>query len=118
MEDAQVQPDQLARFQEPLPHPGEILLEDFMRPYGLSPLALSRRMGLRDRTRIERLSRSQTAVTPDTAIRLGRVFGTGPDFWMNLQIQHDITRLWLHNAAEFARVEPIAPDMLPLADPA
>jgi antitoxin HigA-1 len=44
------------------------------------------------RTRIERLAREETAITPDTALRLARYFGTTPEFWMNLQTAYDITR--------------------------
>lgn len=77
-------------FDTPLPHPGEHLREDFLPEYGLTAGALAKAMGLKDRTRIERLIREKQAITPDTALRLGRVFGTTPDFWMNLQAQHDL----------------------------
>lgn len=77
-------------FETPLPHPGEHLREDFLPEYGLTAGALAKAMGLKDRTRIERLIREKQPVTPDTALRLGRVFGTTPDFWMNLQAQHDL----------------------------
>lgn len=48
-------------------------------------------MGLKDRIRIERLIREKQAITPDPALRLGRVFGTSPDFWMGLPNQHDLS---------------------------
>lgn len=79
-------------FETPLPHPGEILREDFMAPLGLTANALARAMGLKDRTRIERLSRELQPVTPDTALRLERVFGASAGFWMNLQAQHDLSK--------------------------
>lgn len=78
-------------FAEPLAHPGEHLREDFLPDYHLTAGALAKAMGLKDRTRIERLIREKQSVTPDTALRLGRVFGTSPEFWMNLQIQHDLS---------------------------
>ncbi len=78
-------------FMEPLAHPGEHLREDFLPEYRLTAGALAKAMGLRDRTRIERLIREKQPVTPDTALRLGRVFGTSPEFWMNLQMQHDLS---------------------------
>jgi len=78
-------------FAEPLAHPGEHLREDFLPDYGLTAGALAKAMGLKDRTRIERLIREKQPVTPDTALRLGRVFGTSPEFWMNLQNQHDLS---------------------------
>lgn len=78
-------------FAEPLAHPGEHLREDFLPDYGLTAGALAKAMGLKDRTRVERLVREKQPVTPDTALRLGRVFGTSPEFWMNLQAQHDLS---------------------------
>lgn len=70
-------------------HPGEILREEFLRPLALSPYALARELHV-PRTRIERLAREETPVTADTALRLGRYFGTGPEFWMNLQTAFDL----------------------------
>ncbi len=78
-------------FAHPLAHPGEHLREDFLPEYRLTAGALAKAMGLKDRTRIERLIREKQPVTPDTALRLGRVFGTSPEFWMNLQNQHDLS---------------------------
>jgi antitoxin HigA-1 len=95
-------------FVSPLPHPGEILLEDFMVPFNLSALALSKRMGLRDRSRIERLSRCKTSLTPDTALRLARVFNTTPEFWMNLQSQHDLTRAAIEVGGALNDIKPIS----------
>ena len=70
-------------------HPGEILREEFMSPLGLSGYALAAACHV-PRTRIERLARKETQVTADTALRLGRYFGTGPEFWMNLQTAFDL----------------------------
>ncbi len=78
-------------FNSPLPHPGEHLREDFLPDYGLTAGALAKAMGLKDRTRIERLIREKQPITPDTALRLGRVFATSPEFWMSLQAQHDLS---------------------------
>ncbi len=78
-------------FSEPLAHPGEHLREDFLPDYHLTAGALAKAMGLKDRTRIERLIREKQPISPDTALRLGRVFGTSAEFWMNLQIQHDLS---------------------------
>jgi addiction module HigA family antidote len=57
----------------------------------LSPYAVARAVGV-PRTRIERLANEQTAVTADTALRLGRYFGTTPAFWMGMQAQYDLER--------------------------
>jgi antitoxin HigA-1 len=96
------------KFVSPLPHPGEILREDFMVPFGLNAAALSKRMGLTDRTRIERLSRCKSALSPDTALRLARVFETSPEFWMNLQSQHDLTRAAIEVGGSLSTIQPIS----------
>lgn len=99
---------ELDKFVSPLPHPGEILREDFMIPSGLSAAALSKMMGLKDRTRIERLSRCKAALSPDTALRLARVFETSAEFWMNLQSQHDLTRAAIEVGASLNHIKPIS----------
>lgn len=77
----------------PLPplHPGEVLREEFMMPLGLSAYALARACGV-PRTRIERVAAEEIGIRGDTAIRLGRVFDTTPEFWMNLQQRFDLER--------------------------
>jgi addiction module HigA family antidote len=94
-------------FRSPLPHPGEILREDYMAPLDLTAGALARAMGLKDRTRIERLVRETQPVTPDTALRLGRVFGTSAQFWMALQTQHDLSAAAIAAKKELATIQPI-----------
>jgi antitoxin HigA-1 len=64
-------------------------------------------MGLKDRTRIERLVREQQPVKPDTALRLARVFGTTPEFWLNLQAQHDLSKAAIAHREELAKIEPL-----------
>lgn len=70
-------------------HPGEVLREEFLVPMKLTPYAVASRLGV-PRTRIERLAREETAVTADTALRLGKFFKTTPAFWMNMQAQFDL----------------------------
>lgn len=94
-------------FAAPLSHPGEHLREDFLPEFGLTPGALAKAMGLKDRTRIERVVREQQPVTSDTALRLARVFGTTADFWMNLQVQHDLSRAAIAAREELAAIEPL-----------
>jgi addiction module HigA family antidote len=79
----------IGRRPRPAVHPGEILREEFMGPLALSGYALAAACHV-PRTRIERLAREETPVTADTALRLGRYFGTGPEFWMNLQTTFDL----------------------------
>jgi addiction module HigA family antidote len=94
-----------ASFSEPLAHPGEILREDYLPAYKLSAGALARAMGLKDRSRIEQLVREQRSITSDTALRLARVFGTSPEFWMNLQAQHDLSRDAITNHEALSHIE-------------
>jgi addiction module HigA family antidote len=96
-------------FVSPAPHPGEHLRADFLPEYGLTPGSLAKAMGLRDRTRIERLVRGAQPVTPDTALRLARVFGTSPQFWMNLQAQHDLSVVAIARRDDLAAIEPLEP---------
>lgn len=70
-------------------HPGEILREEFLIPMGLSAIGLAKALHL-PRSRIERICREETAVTADTALRLGKFFGTTPRFWLNLQTNYDL----------------------------
>ena len=70
-------------------HPGEILREEYLRPLNLKPYTLAKKLGV-PRTRIERLAAESTPVTPDTALRLGKFFGTTPQFWMNMQTSYDL----------------------------
>jgi addiction module HigA family antidote len=96
-------------FRSPLPHPGEHLREDYLPDYGLSAGALAKAMGLKDRTRIERLVRETQPVTPDTALRLSKVFGTTADFWMNLQAQYDLSAAAIAARDELKTIRPLKP---------
>ena len=72
-------------------HPGEILSEDFLKPLAMSVNALA--IALRvPATRMGAIVKGERSVTADTALRLGRFFRTSPEFWMNLQTAHDLTR--------------------------
>ena len=70
-------------------HPGEMLREEFLAPLGLSALRVARAAGV-PRTRIERILREETGISADTALRLGKVLGTTPEFWINLQTRYDV----------------------------
>jgi len=70
-------------------HPGEVLLEDFLRPLGVSRYRLAKDTGL-PQTRIGEIVRGRRAVTADTALRFGRFFGTSAEFWMTLQARYDL----------------------------
>ena len=70
-------------------HPGEILRVEFLEPLGMTPYALAAACRV-PRTRFERLAAERARVSPDTALRLGRYFGTTPGFWLAIQAQYDI----------------------------
>jgi len=72
-------------------HPGEVLAELYLKPLGMSAIALAKRLNV-PRTRIERLVKGETSLTVDTAMRLARFFGNTPEFWMNLQRAYDLAR--------------------------
>lgn len=70
-------------------HPGEILLEEFLKPLGLSQNRLARDLGVPPR-RVNEIVLGKRSVTPDTALRLARYFGTSERFWLGLQTDYDL----------------------------
>ena len=72
-------------------HPGEILLEEFLRPIGQTQVALAAHVGVPVQ-RINELVRGKRGVTPETAWLLSQALGTSPEFWLNLQSSYDLAR--------------------------
>ncbi|MCG6656231.1 HigA family addiction module antidote protein [Halomonas campisalis] len=70
-------------------HPGEILLEDFIEPMGLTKNALATAIGV-PATRIGQITRGERAITADTDLRLSRYFGTSEGYWLRLQNAYDL----------------------------
>lgn len=70
-------------------HPGEILRKEFLVPLGLSAHALAMKLKV-PAPRINDIVRERRAITPDTALRLARYFGTTAQFWLNLQTSYDL----------------------------
>ena len=70
-------------------HPGEILLEDFMKPAGITQYRLARAMNVYPR-KINEIVQGKRAITADTALRLARVFGTSAEVWINLQAHYEL----------------------------
>ncbi len=91
----------------PPTHPGEMLLEEFVKPLGITQSALALRLGV-SFPRLNELIRGKRSLTPDTALRLARVVGMSPEFWLGLQLDWD---LWhaLHDqkAEEISRLTPL-----------
>jgi antitoxin HigA-1 len=93
--------------QRPPTHPGQMLLEEFLKPLGVSHSALAARLGI-SFPRMNEIIRGKRSVTPDTALRLSRVVGMSPDFWLGLQQDWN---LWhasrSKGAAAIDRLEPL-----------
>jgi antitoxin HigA-1 len=70
-------------------HPGEILLKEFLEPMGISQYRLAKSIGVPSR-RINEIVLGKRSISADTALRLGRFFGTSEQFWMNLQSRYDL----------------------------
>lgn len=70
-------------------HPGEVLLEDFMKPLGLSQYRLAHDIGVTP-IRISQIVNGQRAITVDTAMRLARYFGTSAAVWLRLQVRYEL----------------------------
>ena len=70
-------------------HPGEILLEDFLKPMGITRYRLAKSIGVPQR-RIDEICIGKRAISADTALRLARFFGTDAQSWMNLQAEYDL----------------------------
>ncbi len=86
---------------DPIP-PGEILLEEFMRPSGISQNRLARDIDVNP-ARVNDIVHGRSAITAPIALRLGKYFGTTPELWLNLQSDYDLR---LARAREWPKVEP------------
>ena len=76
----------------PLPpiHPGEVLVEEFLEPLGISQYALAKAIGV-DLPRIRAIAKGQRGITADTALRFAKYSGTSAEVWMNLQSRYDLS---------------------------
>ena len=72
-------------------HPGTILQEEFLHPMGLTQAKLARALGI-PLNRVNEMVRGKRGSTPQSALLLGEYFGNSPEFWMNLQTAHDLSR--------------------------
>ncbi|PYC47453.1 addiction module antidote protein, HigA family [Litorivita pollutaquae] len=88
---------------EPI-HPGEVLKELYLDPLDMGAIAFARRLDV-PRTRIERLIKGTTGITPDTALRLARVFNTTPTYWVNLQTNFNLSVA--AKTVDVSKIEPL-----------
>jgi addiction module HigA family antidote len=86
---------------------GEILVEEFMQPLGLTQAALSKAMGVQ-RKHVNELCNNRRNVTAATALILARVFGNSPDFWLNVQRRNDLWEV-MHSRRERERIDRAKP---------
>ena len=95
----------MSRAHEPI-HPGEILLEEFLRPLVISQYRLAQAIGVPPR-RINEIVHAKRSISPDTALRLSRALGTSDRFWMNLQARYDLdVQLGAHRE-ELDKIRPL-----------
>jgi addiction module HigA family antidote len=91
----------------PPTHPGEMLLEEFLKPLGISQSAFAVRLGV-SFPRLNEIIRGKRGVTPDTALRLARVLGMSADFWLGLQLDWDLWHVMRgKKAAEIAQLQSV-----------
>lgn len=93
-------------------HPGEVLREEFLEPYGMSQTELARRIQVSFH-RVNEIVYGKRGITPDTACRLAKLFGTTPDFWLNMQQDWDLWRTLhdpdvVHAVGEIQALEHVA----------
>lgn len=94
----------IARKLEPI-HPGEILLEDFIKPAGITMNQLALALQVPN-NRINQICAGDRSITGDTAHRLARYWGTTAEFWMNLQSHYDLQRALDEHAKQIEQVRP------------
>ena len=87
--------------------PGQILLEEFMEPLGLSQNGLARAIDVPPR-RINEIVHGKRAITADTALRLAAYLGPDPQFWLSLQLHYDLSVTYLANSDVFEAIKPHA----------
>ncbi len=83
-------------------HPGEILLEDYLKPSNMSQNQLALKMRI-PAQRISEIINKKRKITPDTAIRLSLVIGTTPEFWLSLQCDYDLQTEMIQNESKIRR---------------
>ena len=86
-------------------HPGEMLKEEFLFPMGITQRELAHSINV-PYQRVNELINGKRGVTPSTALRLAKYFGTTPGFWMNLQLRWDLYRAQRAEAKQLERIEP------------
>ncbi|GLQ87080.1 HigA family addiction module antitoxin [Dyella flagellata] len=89
----------------PYPHPGEILLEEFLKPMEITPYRLAKSIGIAQ-TRVSEILARRRSITADTGLRLAKFFGTSEGFWTGLQDDYDRAMTKDQIGDELAKIEP------------
>ena len=105
--DAKRQEDELILIARKPTHPGEMLREEFMPDYGLSVASLGKLLGV-SRQSANDIVRERRSVSPEMALRLARVFGTSPQYWLNMQRNVDLWDSMELHRDEIMELAPIA----------
>lgn len=91
----------------PPTHPGEMLLEEFLKPLGITQVELAHRIGV-SYPRVNELVKGRRGMTPDTALRLEKLFGMEAQVWLNLQLVYDLyAAAHSASAGEIAAIQPL-----------
>lgn len=91
----------------PPTHPGEMLLEEFLKPLGITQVELAHRIGV-SYPRVNELVKGKRGMTPDTALRLEKLFGMEAQVWLNLQLVYDLyAAAHSASATEIAAIQPL-----------
>ena len=85
-------------------HPGEVLLEEFLKPLGISAYRLSKDIGI-PQTRISAIIKGKRRITADTALRLSQYFGNSAKFWLGMQDDYDIEEELIANKQELLSIK-------------
>ncbi len=89
-------------------HPGEILREEFLKPMNISAYELAKRLHV-PAPRVNDIVLERRGISPDTALRLARFFGTTEQFWLNLQDAFEVSRLKAERGDELEQIKPLKP---------
>lgn len=88
-------------------HPGEMLREDFMPDYGLSVTSFAKALGVSRQT-VNEITRERRAISPNIALRLARLFGNSPEFWLNAQRAVDLWEAAQTSKKELDSIDPLS----------
>ena len=103
-----------ASMKAPLPHPGELLREAYLPDYDITPEALASGME-RPLNQVRAVLSGAEPISPDFALRLGKVFRQDPSLWMRMQGSHDLSKAAIAAREELKRIEPLVSSRPPLA---